>query len=157
MPLKCCIQYVSNFRKLGSDHRTRNSQSSIQFPRKEVLKNVQTTRQLQSSPMLVRLGSKSFKLGFSITWTENLQMFKQGLERQRNERSNIYLYFINYAEAFSCVNHNKLWKTLKKTILPVSWETRMWVKKQQSEHCMEKQTGSGLRKEHDKALYCHPV
>ena len=33
----------------------------------------------------------------------------------------------------------------------------MWVKKQQLEPCMEQLTGSRLRKEYDKAVYCHPV
>ena len=31
------------------------------------------------------------------------------------------------------------------------------VKKQQSELFMEQLTGSGLRKEYNKAVYCHPV
>ena len=52
-------------------------------------------------------------------------------------------------------------KLLKKwgyqTILPVSWETCMWVKKQQLLPCMEKLTGSKLRKEYEKAVYCQPV
>ena len=42
-------------------------QSSFQTLRRVVLKTVQTIGQLHSSPMLVRLCSKSFKLGFSIT------------------------------------------------------------------------------------------
>ena len=37
---------------------------------------------------------------------------------------NIYFCFIDYAKAFDCVDHNKLWKILKEwayqTILPVS-------------------------------------
>ena len=33
----------------------------------------------------------------------------------------------------------------------------MQVKKQHLEPCMEQLTGSGLRKEYDKAVYCHPV
>ena len=33
----------------------------------------------------------------------------------------------------------------------------MWVKKQQLEPCMEQLTSSGLRKEYDKAVYCHPI
>ena len=37
-----------------------------QFPRRAVLKNVQATEQLQSSPVLVRLCSKPSRLGFSI-------------------------------------------------------------------------------------------
>ena len=32
-----------------------------------------------------------------------------------------------------------------------------WVKKQQLESCMEQLTGSGLRKEYNKAVYCHLV
>ena len=30
----------------------------------------------------------------------------------------------------------------------------MWVKKQHLESCMEQLTGSGVRKEYDKAVYC---
>ena len=44
-------------------------------------KNVQTTAQLCLFHMLVRLCSKSFKLGFSSIWTKNLQMYKLGLEK----------------------------------------------------------------------------
>ena len=50
-------------------------------------------------------------------------------------QKNIYFCFIDYAKAFDCVNHNNLWKPIKEveTILPVSWETCMLVKKQQVE------------------------
>ena len=40
-----------------------------QFPRRAVLKNVQATEQLQSSPVLVKLCSKSSRLGFRIMQT----------------------------------------------------------------------------------------
>ena len=65
-------------------------------------------------------------------------------------------------KAFDCVDHNKLWKKALKrweyqTILRVSWETCMWVKKQQLEPCMEQLIGSRLRKEYDRAVCCHPV
>ena len=43
------------------------------------------------------------------------------------------------------------------TILPVSWETCMWVKKQQLELVIEQQTGSKLETEYGKAVYCYPV
>ena len=43
------------------------------------------------------------------------------------------------------------------TILPVFWETWMWVKKQQLEPCMEQLIGSRSRKEYDRAVCCHPV
>ena len=41
------------------------------------------------------------------------------------------------------------------TILPVSWETCMQVRKQQLEHCVEQLTGSKLGKKYDKVVYCH--
>ena len=31
---------------------------------------------------------------------------------------NIYFCFIDYAKAFDCVDHNKLWKILKKMVIP---------------------------------------
>ena len=59
---------------------------------------------------------------------------------------NIYFCFIDYAKAFDCVNHYKLWKVLKEigipTTLPASWEICMQVKKQQLKLYMEQQTGS---------------
>ena len=32
------------------------------------------------------------------------------IEKAREFQKNIYFYFINYAKAFDCVNHNHLWK-----------------------------------------------
>ena len=45
-------------------HRTGKGQFSFQFQRRAMPKNVQTSRQLCSFHMLVRLHSKSLKLGF---------------------------------------------------------------------------------------------
>ena len=41
------------------------------------------------------------------------------------------------------------------TTLPVSWETCMWVKKQQLEQDMEQLIGSKLGMECEKAVYYH--
>ena len=65
MLLKCCLQYVSKFEKLTSGHRTGKGQFSFQSQRWAMPKNIQTTIQLHSFHMLVRLCSKSFKLCFS--------------------------------------------------------------------------------------------
>ena len=58
----------------------------------------------------------------------------------------MYFCFIDYAKAFDCVDHNKLWKILKQMgipdPLPASLETDMQVRKQQLELDMEQQTGS---------------
>ena len=68
------------------------------------------------------------------------------MEKARKFHKNIYFCFIDYAKAFDCVDHNKLWKILKEmgisTTWPASWETYMQVRKQQLELDMEQQTGS---------------
>ena len=35
------------------------------------------------------------------------------IEKAREFQKNIYFHFIDYAKAFDCVDHNKLWKILK--------------------------------------------
>ena len=40
------------------------------------------------------------------------------MEKAREFQKNIYFYFINYANAFDCVDHNKLWKILKEMGIP---------------------------------------
>ena len=35
------------------------------------------------------------------------------MEKTREFQKNIYFCFIDYAKAFDCVDHNKLWKILK--------------------------------------------
>ena len=37
------------------------------------------------------------------------------LKKQESSRKNIYFCFIDYAKAFDCVDHNKLWKILKES------------------------------------------
>ena len=68
------------------------------------------------------------------------------IKKAREFQKNIYFCFIDYAKAFDCVDHNKLWKFFKRweyqTTWPVSWEICMQVKKQQLELDMKQQTGS---------------
>ena len=40
------------------------------------------------------------------------------MEKARVFQKNIYFCFIDYAKAFDCVDHNKLWKILKEMGLP---------------------------------------
>ena len=56
------------------------------------------------------------------------------IEEAREFQKNICFCFIDYAKAFDCVDHKKLWKILKerweyKTIWPASWETYMQARK----------------------------
>ena len=81
------------------------------------------------------------------------------IEKTREFQKNLCFCFIDYAKAFDCVDHSKLWKILweYQTTWPVAWETCMQVKKQQLEPDTEQRTGSKLGKEYVKAVYCHPA
>ena len=39
-------------------------------------------------------------------------------KKQESSKKNIYFCFIDYAKAFNCVDHNKLWKILKEMGIP---------------------------------------
>ena len=60
-------------------------------------------------------------------WIDNFQMFELDLEKaeqpeiklptfigssKKQDQKNIYFCFIDYAKAFDCVDHNKLWEIL---------------------------------------------
>ena len=40
------------------------------------------------------------------------------IEKVRDFQKNIYFFFIDYAKAFNCVDHNKLWKILQEMGIP---------------------------------------
>ena len=40
------------------------------------------------------------------------------MQQAREFQKNIYFCYIDYAKAFDCVDHNKLWKTLKEMGIP---------------------------------------
>ena len=66
------------------------------------------------------------------------------MEKGREFQKNIYFCFIDYANAFDCVDHNKLENSSRweyQTTWHASWETCMQVRKQQLELDMEQQTG----------------
>ena len=69
------------------------------------------------------------------------------IKKARESQKNINFCSTDYAKAFDCANHDKLWKILKEmgiyqTAWPTSWEICMQVKKQEFELDMEQQTGS---------------
>ena len=63
------------------------------------------------------------------------------VQKTREFQKKIYFCFIDYAKAFDCVDHKKLWKIWERweyqTTWPASWETYMQVRKQQLELDME--------------------
>ena len=60
--------------------------------------------------------------------------------KAREFQKNIYFCFIDYAKAFDCVDHNKLWKILQEMGIPD--HLTCLFRKQLSEPDMEQQTGS---------------
>ena len=71
------------------------------------------------------------------------------IEKAREFQKNIYFCFIDYAKAFDCVDHNKLWKILEKKGIPghLSWLlSNLYAGQEGTEPGMEQQTGSKLGK-----------
>ena len=76
------------------------------------------------------------------------------IEKAREFHKNIYLCFIDYAKAFDCVDHNKLWKALIEMGIP---DHLTCLLRNLLEPCMEQLIGSRLIKEYNSAVCCHPV
>ena len=82
------------------------------------------------------------------------------IEKAREFQKNIYFCFIDYTKTFNCGSQQTVENSSGdgneyQTTLPASWEICTQVKKQQLESDMEQLTGSKLRKEYIKAVYCH--
>ena len=83
------------------------------------------------------------------------------MEKAREFQKNIYFCFIDYAKAFDCVDHNKLWKILKKMGTPdhLTCLLRNLYAGQEA----TVRTGHGttdwfqIGKDYIKAVYCHPA
>ena len=132
MPSRCCIQSVSKSGRHSNGYRTGKGQSSSQFPSRVVLKNSRTIALIShaSKVMLKILHARlhhyanqelpNAHAGFikgrgtrdqvaNICWI---------IEKSREFQKNTYLCFTDYAKAFDCVDHNKLWKALKEIEIP---------------------------------------
>ena len=81
------------------------------------------------------------------------------IEKARKFQKNIYFFFIDYAKAFDCVGHNKLWKILKEMGIPDHLTCLLRNLYAGQEATVRTghgtQTGSKLGKEYLKAVYCH--
>ena len=130
MLLKCCTQYASKFGKLSSGHRTGKGQFSFQFQRKampkacsnygivafisyanKVMLKILQARLHQS----VKLELLNVQAGFRKGGGSRYQIADICwiIEKARELQNDIYFCFIDYAKAFSCVDHSKLWKILR--------------------------------------------
>ena len=109
--------------------------------------------------------------------TKNSHMSKLGLEKEETPEIKLPTLagsqgklensrktstcFINYARAFDCEDHNKLWKPPKEMGIPdhlTCLQRNLYVaKKQHVAACVEQLIGSRLRKKYDRAVCFHPV
>ena len=121
------------FGKLSSGHRTGKGQFLFQTQRKAMPRNAQTIAQLHSFHTLVMFKILQARLQQYVNHElPDVQAgFRKGrgtrdqivnicwiIEKAREFQKNIYFCFIDYAKAFACVDHNKLWKILKEMGIP---------------------------------------
>ena len=91
-----------------------------------------------------------------------LPTFTRSSRKQESSRKNIYFCFIDYAKAFDCVDHNKLWKILKEMGIPgqMTYLLRNLYADQEATVIIGRGTtwtGSKWKKEYVKAVYCQPA
>ena len=82
------------------------------------------------------------------------------IEEAREFQENSYFCFIDYAKAFECVDHNKLWKILQEMEIPdyLTCPLRnLYAGQEKSEPDMKQHIGSKLGKGNVKVVYCHPA
>ena len=83
------------------------------------------------------------------------------LKKAKEFQKNIYFCFIDYAKAFDCVDHNKLWKIVKEMGIP-DHLTCLLINLYAGQEATVR-TGHGtidlfqIGKEYVKAGYCHPA
>ena len=83
------------------------------------------------------------------------------IEKVRTFQKNIYFCFMDYAKAFDCTDHNKLWEILKEMGIPdhlTCFLRNVYAGQEATVRTgIGKKTGSKSGKEYAKAVYCHPA
>ena len=85
------------------------------------------------------------------------------IEKARKFQKNICFCFIDYNKAFNCVDHNKMWKILKKMGIPDQLTCLLRNLYAGQEATVRTRHGSRgtdwfqIGKEYVKAVYCHPA
>ena len=111
--------------------RTGKGQFSFQSQRKAMPKNAQTMLISHASKVMLKILQTRLQQNVNRERPEVQAGFRKGrgtrdqivsicwiMEKGREFQKNIYFCFIDYAKAFDCVDHNKLWKMLKEMGIP---------------------------------------
>ena len=93
---------------------------------------------------------------------DQIASFQWIIEKAREfQKKKIYFYFIDYAKAFDCVDHNKLWKTLQEMGIPDDLTCLLQNLYAGQEATVRTRYGTKdwfkVGKEFIKAVYCHPA
>ena len=84
-----------------------------------------------------------------------------GSLKKQDFQKNIYSCFIDYAKAFDCVDHDKMWKILQPTGIPDHLTCLLRNLYAGQEATVRTRSGttdwSQIGKEYVKAIYCHPA
>ena len=132
---KCCTQYASKFGKLSSGHRTGKGQFSFQSQGNTMPENAETTAQLHfispASKVMLKIPQTRLQQYMNCELPDVQAGFRKGrgtrdqiasirwiIEKARECQKNISFCFIDYAKAFDCGDHNKLWKILQQMRIP---------------------------------------
>ena len=135
MLLKCCSQYVSKFGKLRSGHRTGKMSVFIPIPKKSNAKECSNYHTAALISYASKVVLKILQLRLQQYMNRELPHVQAGFRKDRGTRDqianicwtmgkarefqkNIYFCFIDYAKAFDCGDHRKLWKILKEMGIP---------------------------------------
>ena len=131
MLCKCYTQYASKFGKPSSDHRTDWKRSVfipiqkkgnakecsnyctialISHASKVMLKILQARLQQYVNHELPDVQA-GFRKGRGTK--DQIANIRWIIEKAKEFQNNIYFCFIDYASAFDCVDHNKLWKMIR--------------------------------------------
>ena len=76
---------------------------------------------------------------------DQIANIRWNMGKAREFQKNLYFCFIDYAKAFDCVDHNKLWKILKEMGIPdylTCLLRNLYASQEATQLDMEQQTGS---------------
>ena len=175
--VKCFTQYASKFGKLTRGPRTGKGQFSFQ-PQKgnaKLCSNYHTIALIShASKVILKILQVRLQHYLNCELPDVQAGFRKGrgtrdqianihwiIRKAREFQKNIYFCFFDYAKAFDCVGHNKMWKILQEMGIPNHLTCLLRQLYADQEATVRTVFGTTdwfqMGKEYVKAVYCHPV
>ena len=112
----CLAQFSRTSFNWGSENEAGIGSKLISHASKVMLKILQARLQQYMNHELEPDVQAGFRKGRGTR--DQIANIRWIMEKAREFQKNIYICFIDYAKAFDCVDHNKLWKILKEMGIP---------------------------------------